>query len=100
MTTARFTRVLVAAGAAAMGLLASRAAGSAKSPAMVVFSRNGQNTPYFSKWNGSTWSSATAMPTVASNPYWVEVRNCPTRLETACMTLGQDETVRVQFYNG
>lgn len=74
--------------------------GDSTSPVMIAFSRNGSSTPRYSIWNGSTWGSVASMSSVGAEPYWVVLRDCPTRNEKACGTLDQDYDVNIQFYNG
>lgn len=74
-------------------------ANSSSSP-MIVYSVSGSNNPKYSTWNGSAWSSGTSMPAVGANPNWVLLRNCPTRNETACMTLDANADVNVMFHDG
>ncbi|MCG8406316.1 MAG: VCBS repeat-containing protein [Phycisphaerales bacterium] len=70
------------------------------SPVMIAFSRNGSSTPRYSIWNGSAWGSILSMSSVGAEPYWVVLRDCPTRNEKACGTLDQNYDVNIQFYNG
>ncbi len=67
---------------------------------MVVFSRSGSNSPYSSIWNGSSWGSVATMSSVGAKPYWVVLRNCPTRNEFGCLTMDADNDANVMFYNG
>jgi hypothetical protein len=67
---------------------------------MIAFSQSGSNLPQFSLWDGSSWGSPADTSSVGANPYWVVLRNCPTRDETACATLDADEDVNVMFYDG
>lgn len=67
---------------------------------MVVFSRSGSNTPYSSTWNGSSWSSVSAMSSVGGNASWIVLRDCPTRNEIGCLTMDSYLDASVMFYNG
>ncbi len=92
--------VSLTAGIALCLAAATPARGDATSPVMVVFSRSGSNTPFYATWNGAAWSGASALPSISTNARFVLVANCPLRNETACMTLGADDRLRVQFFNG
>jgi hypothetical protein len=70
------------------------------SSVMIAFSQSGSDLPQFSIWDGSSWGSPADTSTVGANPYWVVLRNCPKRNETACATLDANEDVNVMFYNG
>lgn len=70
------------------------------SPTLLVYAPNDSNVPVYRVWNGSAWGAATNMNSVGGYTNWVVLRNCPTRDETACLTLDQDRDVNVTFFNG
>lgn len=73
---------------------------SPASPSMVGLIRSGSNQPRTSTWSGSSWSSSAAITSVGQQANWVVMKTCPTRNETVCVTLDQDDDVNVQFHNG
>lgn len=86
--------------ALSIALSGERAPADGNSPTMVVFGRDGNGSPAYSTFDDGSWSSPLAMPSVGAETYWVVLKNCPTRDETACATLDQDNDINVLIYDG
>ncbi len=67
---------------------------------LIVYGRNGSNTPYYRTWSETSWSSAQTANTIGSNPAWIVAAMCPARHETAMGALGSDLHLNVEFYTG
>jgi hypothetical protein len=90
----------LAAAIAAVLLPAAPAAADPNSPTLIVWSKTSDNKPYYATWGGSSWGAGAAMPNINGDGHWFVVRNCPTRNETACLSLDNQEDVNIQFFNG
>lgn len=66
----------------------------------MVYAPNDSNNPVYRVWSGSAWSAATTMNSVGAYTNWVILRNCPTRDETACVTLDQNSDVNLTLFSG
>ncbi len=67
---------------------------------MAAWSKAGSSIPRYSTWGGSTWNSATNMPTMAGEAKWVRMKICPTRNETTFIQEDLNKHVNVCFFNG
>jgi len=70
------------------------------SPMMLVFGKAGSSSPRFITNTSGSWSGASSMPSIGAEPYWVTLRNCPTRDEFACAILDKDKEIHALIYNG
>ncbi|MBX3396476.1 MAG: VCBS repeat-containing protein [Phycisphaerae bacterium] len=57
---------------------------SKSSNCLIAYSNASSNQPRSIKWNGSTWSSVTNMPSVGSQPRWIRLAADPTSNKVIC----------------
>ncbi|MEE8170181.1 MAG: hypothetical protein V3T70_06505 [Phycisphaerae bacterium] len=69
------------------------------SPVMIVFGRNSATLRY-ATWSGAAWSAPADIASVGSEPYWVVLKNAPTRDEFLCAILTTDKEVHALVHNG
>jgi hypothetical protein len=67
---------------------------------MAGFGRDSNNQPRYSTWNGTSWTTSSALSTVNAEPKWVRMKICPTRNETCMIIETEADRVYVFFYNG
>lgn len=67
---------------------------------LLVWARSGSTTPWQSQWNGSSWPSATSLPSVGGHATWVVLRACPTRDEFVAATLDYDKHINAVIRTG
>lgn len=79
---------------------AARVGADSSSPTMLIYAPNDSNTPAYRIWSGTAWGSPANLPSVGGFTNWVVARNCPTRNETACVTLDQNNDANVAIFNG
>jgi hypothetical protein len=65
---------------------------------MLGWHRSGSNYPYYSIWNGSSWTAAQGARSIGDEAVWLVLRNCPTRPEYVMGTLDWVRDVNVQFH--
>jgi hypothetical protein len=66
----------------------------------ICWGKKGSANPRMSVWNGTTWPSATNLPSVGTEPEWVVLKACPVRDELTIATLDKDKDVNVCIWNG
>ena len=68
--------------------------------AMVVYGEGSATTPMYRIWNGTTWGSQVAAPTVGGVPQWIRTAAGTTRNEYVMAVQDDVNDVNVQVYNG
>jgi hypothetical protein len=69
--------------------------------AMMVYARaNGDGTPYYRRWNGSSWGPELTATNVGANIQYLVLKFARTRNEAILGTLSSSGDIRVQVWNG
>ena len=67
---------------------------------MVAYGEGTGQAPQYRTWNGSSWSSAASANPVNAQIRWTRLKAAPTRSEYALATIGTDDDITVQVYDG
>ncbi len=71
------------------------------SDAMMVYAKlNGDGTPYFRRWNGTSWGAEQTATAVPADIHFFVLKFARTRNEAILGTISSDGSIRVQIWNG
>lgn len=69
--------------------------------AMIVYAKaNGDGTPYFRRWNGTSWGAELTATAVPADIHFFVLKFARTRNEAVLGTLSSNGDIRVQIWNG
>ncbi len=84
---------------AAVAVLVFGAPAFAGPPVMAGYSKWYNTKPRYNLWTG-TWSAMQQAPSFGCDPRWLVMATCPTRPETAMISLDWNRDINVCFYDG